>query len=671
MAVLAAIQRAFADCQILTMPVLTFLFTDIEGSAKLWDAAPDAMKQALARHDVLLRAAIEGHQGRVFKTVGDAFCAVFDSAPQALLASVEAQRALVAQPWSSHCYIRVRMAVHTEDAEARDNDYFGSAPTRVARVLAAGHGGQILLTRATQEACGGTNLHGILLRFLGEFSLRGLAASEQLYQVDAEAIPSKHPALLTASADNNTASIAVLPFANVGRQEEGEYFADGLADELISVLGKIRDMRVASRTSAFGFRGEKIDLAEVARKLNVVNVLEGSVRQASNRLRVAIKLVEVATETVRWSETYDRVLDDVFAIQDEIARSVVEELRRALVSTSGLLDSKRAVSADVALAARGRGVNPQAHMAYLKANAILRSSTKAENLIAARNLFHQALEIEAQCALAWAGLSRANFMLAGIGAIHLVEGVEEARKNAATALALDSRLSEAHYAMGEILFVSDMNLAAAEHSFRTAVELAPGHVFPNLALNKLLLLSGRFEEAEPYIRLALELDPLSISTACRYIKHLYYTGDHETCKRQIDKIMMADPHHVILHLTAGFLAMDQGRLKDALGWFDRDATLYISAMGKCIVYWAMGDKSQSDMELQRLIKSCEDDGKDHYQAAEAFAFRGDADSAFRHLELARQLRDHGLCELKLDPCFRRLRTDARWEPFLRSVGFPS
>src|SRR4029077_17640135 len=164
-----------------------------------------------------------------------------------------------------------------------------------------------------------------------------------------------------APRDQETPSIAVLPFINMSRDEENEYFADGLSEELLNVLAKIRGLRVASRTSAFSFKGKDVDIPTVAQKLNVATVLEGSVRKSGKRVRITAQLIQVASDSYLWSETYDRELDDIFAVQDDIAQSVVKELRSALLGEKRDASASAAVKAEIQAAARGRGENAEAY----------------------------------------------------------------------------------------------------------------------------------------------------------------------------------------------------------------------------------------------------------------------------------------------------------------------
>src|SRR5262249_49063569 len=237
-----------------------------------------------------------------------------------------------------------------------------------------------------------------------------------VFQVSHPDLPQSFPPLKSqvAPVDKETPSIAVLPFLNMSRDEENEYFADGLSEELLNVLTKIRGLRVASRTSAFSFKGKDVDIPTVAQKLNVATVLEGSVRKSGKRVRITAQLIEVASDSHLWSETYDRELDDIFAVQDDIAQSVVKELRAALLGAQAETAADKAVAAVVREASTGRSDNPEAFQLYLQGKFHGERVTQVDS-DKAIELFQRALAIDPDFALAWAGLSHIHQLQAGYG----------------------------------------------------------------------------------------------------------------------------------------------------------------------------------------------------------------------------------------------------------------
>ena len=278
---------------------------------------------------------------------------------------------------------------------------------RVARLLAAGHGGQTLLSESMHDLCRDHLPPLTSAKALGEHGLKDLARRETVFQLCHPDLPQAFPPLKSQGAllDKETPSIAVLPFVNISRDEENEYFADGLAEELMNVLAKIRGLRVVSRTSAFYFKGKDIDIPTVAQKLNVATILEGSVRKSGKRVRITAQLIEVANDSHLWSETYDRELDDVFAVQDDIAQSVVKELRAALLGAGAGTAASVEARAAVQAAVTGRTDDPEAWRLYLRGRSFLVGTQ--QEMDKSVDCFRQAVARAPGYAMAYAGLAEA------------------------------------------------------------------------------------------------------------------------------------------------------------------------------------------------------------------------------------------------------------------------
>jgi TolB-like protein/Tfp pilus assembly protein PilF len=646
---------------------VTLLFTDIEGSTRLWEAHAAAMRAALARHDALLRDCIDDHDGHVFKTGGDGFCAAFHTASDALAAALDAQRALHREPWPEAAKLRVRMALHSGAVEVRDGDYFGAPLNRVARLLAAGHGGQTLLSESTHDLCRDQLPPLASVKALGSHGLKDLGRPEAVFQLCHPDLPQSFPPLKSqiAPADKETPSIAVLPFVNMSRDEENEYFADGLSEELLNVLAKIRGLRVASRTSAFSFKGKGVDIPTVAQKLNVATVLEGSVRKSGKRVRITAQLIEVSSDSHLWSETYDRELDDIFAVQDDIAQSVVKELRAALLGRPAETAADTAAAADVRQASTGRSDNPEAFQLYLQGKFYGERATQADT-DKAIDLYKRALAIDPDFALAWAGLSHIHRSQAGYGFAPIDEGYERARDAAQRALRLAPDLAEGHIALGMVLEGHDWNFTAAEASFRRALELAPGDAHALRAAAQLARVLGRVDEALELIRKAVAFDPLSARTH-RQAAMIAVMGERfDDAAASFQLALDLAPNAGLNH---GFLAITrllQGRGEEGLAIAPAESHDVFRNLAFAMVHHAQGRAEESEAALQTLISGF--GWTAAYQVAEAYAYRNEVDKAFEWLERAYEQRDPGVTYSATDVLLRSLHADPRWQPFLQRMG---
>jgi len=656
--------RAGSKPRPLLSGTVTFLFTDIEGSTRLWETRADAMRVALARHDTLLERAINAGDGQIFKRGGDSFCAVFRRASDALIAALAAQRALCAEPWPAGATIRVRMALHSGAAQLRDGDYFGAPLNRVARLMAAAHGGQTLLSDAVHDQCKDALPSGVRLKLLGVHTLKDVPEPTAVFQLCHPALQESFPAL-TGSAIDNTQSIAVLPFVNLSREEENEYFADGLAEELLNVLAKIRGLRVAARSSAFTFKGKGASVAEVGSALNVATVLEGTVRNAGNRMRISVQLVKVADGFDIWSASYDRRLEDIFAVQDDIAQCVVKELRRTLLGEAIDANAATQVTAQIAAAVKGRTTDAEAHRLDLQARHFISRHTREDTAKGIAYL-KRALERDPAFALAWVELSGAYTNEVGQGWLSPAQGLDLARQAVERALELEPRLAEAHAQLGWIRMTYDWDWRGAEASYGRALELAPGSGFVLRRAGWLAANFGRLDEAIALNSRAIEQDPLSASTYHSLGMALDAAGRLDEAEHAYRKVLELSPHRGAAHAILGLNLLAQGRRDEALEEASREPERWARLWALAIVHHARGCKAEADAALSDLIASYADGAA--CNIAQVYGARGETGLAFEWLERAYAQRDAGLSEIKSQPLLRALHADSRWPAFLRKMG---
>ena len=467
-----------------------------------------------------------------------------------------------------------------------------------------------------------------------------------------------------------TVSVAVLPFLSRSASVDDEYFSDGLADELLNVLAKVRGLRVAARTSAFHFKGKNATIADVGNALHVEAVLEGSVRKVGNRARVSVQLVKVSDGHHLWSETYDRPLDDLLAVQDDIAQSVVKELRSTLLGER--TDARVQAKAEVTQATKGRAADPEAHRFYLMARYFMDRGTH-EAATKAMEYLRRAVDLDPHFALAWAELSRAYAEEAHFGWSPGTSDswqetgrrwFEEARRAAERALALEPDLAEGHVRMGIIQLRYELDWRGAEASLARARELAPRDAPALRGAGMVARVLGRVEETVRLVREALEQDPLSapsyqhLGIALEYLDRLAEAED--AFRRSLDLA----PQKIITRALLSVTLARQGRHDEALAEARLEPDDVFRLWALAIAHTARG-REESDVALRRLVEECGDGAA--FQIAEVMSERGETNAAFEWLERARELRDGGLTELKVSPRLRSLHRDPRWGPLLRKM----
>ena len=445
-------------------------------------------------------------------------------------------------------------------------------------------------------------------------------------------------------------SIAVLPFADMSSGKDQEYFADGLSEELLNLLAKIPDLRVAARTSAFKFKGEKIDVKDVAQKLNVAHMLEGSVRKSGNKVRITAQLIKAADGYHLWSETYDRTLDDIFVVQDEIAGEVVQALKLTLLGTTSVT--------------RSGPVDPEAYNLALQGRFFFdrRSRKDVERAV---EYFRRSLERDPDYAPAWAGLSEAYARQADNGFVPAADGYRRAREAAEKALALDPQLADAHLAMGWIHISYDWDWAAADASFREALDLEPGNAQALRYASSQALTFGRWNEAIDLANKAIERDPLRPSNVGLALLAVNRDAEAEAAFR---KALELDPDGTFRHRLLGLALLLQGKTNDALQEMEQETEENWRLSSLPLAFHALGRRSESDAALATL--KSKHAGEMAYQIAEVHAFRGEADLAFEWLERAYDQRDGGLGDIKGDRLVRGLAGDPRYRALLRKLKLP-
>jgi tetratricopeptide (TPR) repeat protein len=389
------------------------------------------------------------------------------------------------------------------------------------------------------------------------------------------------------------------------------------------------------------------------------------VRKAGKRVRITAQLIEVATDSHLWSDTYDRELEDIFAVQDDIAQSVVKELRSALLAEKPDASASATVKAEVQAAAKGRGENVEAYRLYLQGRFFEDRSTR-EGAAKGIEYYRQALELDPAYALAWAGLSRSYAWQAGSAWLPITEGFAKAREAAERALHFEPERAEAQLAMGWIRMYHDWDWKAADSFFCRAVGLAPADAEALRDTGILAGSLGRLDEAIGLLRRAAALDPLSSPVHRSLGRWCYCAGLFEEAEAALKKTLELNPQGARTHFLLGAIRLMQGRLDEALDAVQREGHDTFRLLGLTVVQHARGQPDQSYAALRELSEK--DAEGSAYQIALGYAYRGAADLAFDWLERAFVQRDPGLGVMKVDPLLRKLHGDPRWQPFLEKMG---
>jgi TolB-like protein/cytochrome c-type biogenesis protein CcmH/NrfG len=450
-------------------------------------------------------------------------------------------------------------------------------------------------------------------------------------------------------------SVAVLPFVNLSSDREQEYFSDGLSEELINLLAQVPELRVSARTSSFYFKGKSILVADAARMLGVANVLEGSVRKSGKTVRVTAQLVRAVDGYPVWSATYDRPLDDIFRIQDEIASSVISGLKVVLLGGQ--------------LPRASRSASTEAYTLYLQATAAMYVGASAADLRHARDLLQQALKLDPNFAPAWASLGANLDIDASLyGSLPTAQASAAAHDAINRALRLDPKLPEAHRALARLLFQLDWNWEGAGQEIRRAIELEPGNAESHRVAAYLYLTLGRFDEALAMIQQAIALDPLQAWNHLVLGYVTYRTGNFDVAEQAYGRALSLAPGSGKFHYVMGALMLARGAPQQALDEMRQETDPGFRQCGLPLALDALGRRAEAD----RALAIAEHDYGDRkaYLIALVYAGRHDSDRAFSWLDRAVSQRSGDLIYIKGDPLVRGLLPDPRYRMLMRTMRLP-
>lgn len=450
----------------------------------------------------------------------------------------------------------------------------------------------------------------------------------------------------TVVADN---SIAVLPFVNMSGNPEQEYFSDGLSEELLNLLARIPELRVIARTSSFAYKGKDAKISEIADELKVAYVLEGSVRSGGELVRITAQLISATDSSHLWSHTYDRTLDNIFAVQDEIAAAVVEELK---ISLLGEVPNATEMPPDI-------------YPLFLQARELSRRSTQAAHEQSIE-LYQQVLAQAPNLPAAWAGLAENYVVMANKVLMPIAEGYAQARRAAEKALALDPQHAPALAIMGWVAMLLDKDLQGAARHLERALQLDPTNTQIMRPAAILLFNLTRFDEAIELLEYGVARDPISSPLYSNLALNYFAAGRPGDAVVAYQTALRLSPEAVGVESFIGQALLADNQPEAALAAMQREPSEPWRLVGLAMAHHALGETAQSDTALEQMIDKYGDEWR--YNIAYAVAFRGEVDRTFEWLERAREINDAGLSEIAAAPEFASVHDDPRWPAFLESIG---
>jgi adenylate cyclase len=634
----------------------TIMFTDMVGYTALGQKDESVSITLIQESNNLLRPIFQRHGGAIVKTIGDGFLIQFPDALNGVRCGYDIQRAVrefnIVLPAEKRFSLRI--GIHLGDVVESAGDIFGDAVNVASRVEPLAEGGGVCLTRQVYDQV--RNKIDLTFTSLGEKSLKNVDLPLEVYKVD---LPWDERALESkGKIDSNR--IAVLPYANMSPDPNDVYFADGMTEEIISTISKIPTLTVISRTSSMKYRNSDKSTTEIGKELNVGKILEGSVRKSGSKLRITTQLIDSVNDVHLWSSSYDKELEDVFAIQSEIAQRVAAALEIKLFSKE-----KKEIQD-----ARPTKSN-EAHTLFLKGRYYFNERRK-EGIDKAVKYFEKAIELDTRFALAYSALADCYIVYADSAWLAPREAFRRVKEYSSEAIRLDPGLAEPHASIGAALFDYDYKWHEGEIELKRAIELNPSYATAYHWLSLSLRSEGRLAESYTNILRAHELDPLSRPIGLNVGEVLLATGKTTEAVRQFEKVIRENQDYAFAYIWLGWGYYMASRTSEAIQAVRKSVLIsHEDPLNKahlaCLLGFS-GNQGEASKIVQELIALSNTMYVDSGQIAYALFGAGRTDEGFDYLEKAYQERSYVIPYLNWWPWFRGMKKDPRFVAFMKKIG---
>lgn len=637
------------------------MFTDIVGYTAMMGDDEQKAFDLLHQNRQLQQPLIEQFNGTLIKELGDGMLASFNTVTDAIHSALTIQQAS-----KKLLDLKLRIGIHLGEVLFENKDIFGDGVNIASRIQALAPVGGIWVSEAVHNNI--ANKKNIKSHFVKEETLKNVKDPIRIYELEVDHLISQTPNVVIKALQSTRKvfdkSIAVLPFVNMSNDPSQEYFSDGIAEEIINSLVHLKDLKVAGRTSSFQFKGMKADLREIGEKLGVNNILEGSIRKQGNKLRVTAQLISIENGFHLWSERYDREMNDIFAIQDEIALAITEKLRIALFDK----DRDRITKSYTQY--------PEAYEVYLKGMFFI--NRRGASIIAGMQHLQKAMEVDPNYALPYVGYSDANLLMAAYGLAPPKIVLPKAKEAAERALELDPLLYQPYCSLGFYYTCFEWNWVEAKKNFLKSIELNPQYAdaYFRYGWNYLSWVEGKFDEAQQYGEKAIKLEPLSSICYGVYSLILHTAGKFKEALAVCQNGIEIDANSFICRVNEGsiYTALKQydeaiNSCKLAMAISNRH---HFAVNGLIWNYCLTGKLEEARMLMNELKERSLKEYIGNTFTGISAAYLNDLDVAFDYFEKAFHEREPVILTLKYESWIPdTLKNDPRFQKLLDRIGFPN
>ena len=627
------------------------MFTDIVGYTALMGKDEQKAFELLDKNRQIQKPIIEQLGGRWIKELGDGLMVSFNTVTDAVMAALKIQEAT-----RQLNEFELRIGIHLGEVVFDNGDVFGDGVNIASRIQSLANPGAIFISESVQQNV--SNKKGFETRYIKQEFLKNVKEPVKIFEVMAAG--QSYPAITKDLPQKPPGKcIIVLPFLNLSNDPSQEYFSDGLTEELISHLSRLKDMRVISRTTSMKYKGTKKDIKTIGMETGASYIMEGSVRIQGINLRITAQFVDANRDIHLWAESYNGTMEDIFDIQEKVSAKIVSELRLQLTKDEKEYLQKRYTE------------NTEAYQLYLQGRYFWNKRNE-EGLNTAIRYFEKAIETDPEYALAWAGLADTYNLLGEFTNRSRRDLYPQAKRAVNKALEIDTELAEAHISLGLLVMLNEWDWINSGKEYQTGIKLNPNYATGHHWYAEWLLFMGRTTEAIEEISIAVKLDPVSPAILKDHGMTFYYCRQYDQAIDSANKTLELNPEFATAYRLLSLAYQGKGMYVQAIEenqrWGQYTGNKVKTDISLAQIYAAAGRKE----EALKIIEEAESEmaltGNDYRGMALIYAALEKPDEAFEWLEKSYEQHEESLCNLKVDPKLDPLRSDPRFKSMLHKVG---
>ena len=637
-----------------TRRLAAIMFTDIVGYTALMQKNEANAAAVRTRHRTIFNQYHQNYNGEILQYFGDGTLSIFQSSVAAVECAIAIQKDL-----QQGEKVPLRIGLHIGEIVFDGTEIYGDSVNLTSRIESMGVAGAVLLSGKVNEEL--KNHPEIGTASLGHFELKNIDRPVEIFAVTNSEITIPERSALKGKQTIQNKSIAVLPFINMSASTENEYFSDGITEEIINALSKIKNLKVTSRTSSFFFKNKKIPLTEIGNQLKVANILEGSVRLSNNKVRITAQLINVQEDSHFWSETFDRSLEDIFAVQDEISLLIAEKLREH-IGHFEIADQL----------VPNQNIPVEIYKQYLKGKYFIQK-LNLPDVKKAIAIFEELIIKQPDFALPYLGIHQGYAFFGAFGVLPAQEAFAKGKPYLDKAIALDENLPECQYNLAGISFWRDWDLEKVYQQMHKALEIRPGYADAYQTLAPTLAIEGKYDAALNCIEKALQLDPFAAMNM--HLKGLvyYFQEKYEEAILYFDKCLVLEPHFILASMIKGTALLLKGDITKAKRVFQSLPTDKLGNLikigGMALVYIKEGEIAKAEAGITKLKGSLQTDLIDRAMSLLIFCY-----TTLERYEEAMQLIEQGMkyrlpfmLMLEAEPLLKPLKTIPRFREIMQEV----